>query len=278
MRNWIWRVYHQYKCERMKIKLKIHKTVHENAALYYEKAKEVRKKIEGLEIAIKETRKEIEKAREKESEKQKQVKVKKEKKWYQKFNWFFTSGGKIAIGGKSAQQNDQLFAKHMDKADLFFHADIQGGSALILKEGKEAEKDELVESAQFAASFSNAWKNANASVDVYAVPFDQLSKHSQGGYIPTGGFAITGERTWFRSTKLGLKVGIGSEGVEIIPIDSKRALAKEIRLLASKSGKEKGDTAKIIAKRLGVHVDEITALLPNGRSKIDDKFGSIKNK
>src|SRR3989338_5120060 len=97
----------------MKITLRINKTVHENAAQYYEAAKETRKKIEGLEKAIEETKKEIRAALKKTLEKK--VQIKKEKKWFEKSNWFFTSLGKLVIGGKSAQQNDQLFLRHMEK-------------------------------------------------------------------------------------------------------------------------------------------------------------------
>ncbi len=251
----------------MKITLAINKSVHENAAEYYKKAKEARKKIEGLERAIEETKKEMERAAT--AAAQRAVRVKKEKKWFEKFNWFFTSQNRLAVGGRSAQQNDQLFLRHMEKEDLFFHADIQGGSAVILKEGTHATEDELKEAAQFAASLSNAWKNANASVDVYCVKHGQVSKHAQSGYVPTGGFAITGERTWFRSTKLGLRVGMGNEGVEIVPIESTRTLKNEVTLFPNKSGKEKGELAKMLAKRLNIHVDDVIGLLPNGRSKVE---------
>jgi hypothetical protein len=184
-----------------------------------------------------------------------------------------TSGGRLAIGGRSAQQNDQVFSRHMDEADLFFHADIQGGMALILKDGIRASEQELHECAQFAASMSNAWKNANAAVDTYSVGKGQLSKHSHGGYIPAGAFAITGEKKWFRSTKLGLRVGMDAErGLPaVVPDVSKRKLQSEKSLFPSKSGKEKGELAKTLSKAYGVHPDELLEILPSGRTKISDK-------
>lgn len=257
----------------MKLRLKINKSVHENAATYYEEAKETREKIKGVEKAIEETKKELVLAEKEATEKKKQIKIKKEKKWHEKFHWFFTSIGKLAIGGKNAQQNDLLFAKHMESNDLFFHADIQGASAVILKDGIAAEEQELLEAAQFAACFSNAWKNANASVDVYAVRKEQLAKHSHGGFIAAGGFAIAGERKWFRSTKLELKIGIELSAVSnqlvliILPAISKRKLENEVTLIPSKTGKEKGELAKQLAKRFGVHADELLQVLPNGRTK-----------
>jgi predicted ribosome quality control (RQC) complex YloA/Tae2 family protein len=253
--------------ETMRLKLDITKSIHENAAMYYEKAKQIRKKIEGLEKAIADSEKELENALAEEKKKKEAVKIKREKKWYEKFHWFFTSNGRLAIGGKDAKQNDIVFAKYMEDNDLFFHADIQGASAVILKDGINAIDEELQETAQFAASFSNAWKNGNASVDVYAVRKEQLSKHATGGYIPAGGFAIAGERRWFRNTQLGLKIGVGQQGLEILPAIAKRKLENEIFLIPAKTGKEKGELAKGLAKRFGVSVDELLQILPSGRTK-----------
>ena len=144
---------------------------------------------------------------------------------------------------------------------------------MILKDGANAGREEKEEVAQFAASFSNAWKNANASVDVYAVPRPQVSKHAHGGYIPSGAFAILGEREWFRSTRLGLKIGMDEEKSvpSILPAVSRRKLISELQLVPSKSGKEKGELAKSLAKRFGVHPDELLGILPNGKSKTSDR-------
>ena len=254
----------------MKIKLFIKKSVHENAAYYYELSKDAKKKIKGTEKAIEETKKEMKKAEKKKKE-EKKVRVKREKKWFEKFHWFYTSEGKLAIGGKNAQQNDIVYKKQMDDKDLFFHADIQGASAIILKEGKDATDEEMLEAAQFAASFSNAWKNGNASVDVYAVRKEQLSKAARGGFIPVGAFAISGKRIWFRNTKLGLKIGKSEHGLEILPERSARKLKNEIRIAPLKSGKEKGELGRYIAKKLSVDPTDILELTPAGKGKIVKK-------
>lgn len=259
----------------MKIRLNLNKSLHENIAIYYEKIKEIRKKMEGLEAAISDTKKEMENESREEERKKSGVKTAKEKKWFEKFHWFYTSGGKLAIGGKDAKQNDFVFGKHMNEEDLFFHADIQGGTAVILKDGINAGDDEKKECSQFAASFSNAWKNGNAAVDVYCVKKSQLSKHATGGFIPVGGFAITGEREWFRGTRLGLKTGIGENGLEILPDISKREMKNQILLFPAAAGKEKGQIAKAIAKKLGVHPDELLQVLPSGSTKTAD-FARIR--
>ncbi|MEM2909103.1 MAG: NFACT RNA binding domain-containing protein [Candidatus Bilamarchaeaceae archaeon] len=250
----------------MRIKLFLDKSVHENAAYYYQLAKETRKKMEGAERAIEETKKEIERAQAKKRDKT--VRIKREKKWYEKFHWFYTSEGKLAVGGRNAQQNDIVFKRYMEDNDLFFHADIQGASAVILKDGVKASEQEQLEAAQFAASFSNAWKNGNASVDVYAVRKNQLSKAAPGGFVPAGAFAITGERKWFRETKLSIRIGIGEHDVEIVPECSKRKLENEVCIVPSNSGKEKGEISRVVAKKLNIDVTEVLEMIPSGRSVI----------
>ncbi len=157
----------------MRIRLNILKTVHENAAAYYEEAKEARGKIKGVERAIGETKKEMERAQKEETAAERkradETKIARKKAWYEKFHYFFTGDGKLVIGGRSADQNDFVYKNHFDDEDIFFHADIQGGSACILKAGINADEKEMKEVAQFAACFSNAWKNGNATVDGYWV-------------------------------------------------------------------------------------------------------------
>jgi len=58
----------------------------------------------------------------------------------------------------------------MDAGDLFFHADIDGAPVAVMKTGgRNAGDQDLMEAAQFAASYSAAWKFGYGSVDVYCV-------------------------------------------------------------------------------------------------------------
>lgn len=248
----------------MRITIFIDKSVHENAAYYYELAKEARKKAEKTEKAIEETKKAIEEARKK--TKEKKVRVRRKRGWYETFHYFFTSGGRLAVGGRTAEQNDLVFMKHMEKDDLFFHADIQGGSAVILKDGVRATEAELMEAAQFAASFSNAWKNGNAAVDVYAARKEQVAKHAHGGYVAAGAFAITGERMWFRNVQLGLRIVRDGDVVKAVPLLQQKKFDKEAKIYPSKGGKEKSETAKFLSRILGTDEDEIMRILPPGKT------------
>ena len=126
----------------MNFKLFYNKSVHENAAYYYDLAKKSKEKLAGVEKAIEQTQKELHSAN---KPQKKDVRIKKEKQWYEKFHYFFTSGNRLAIGGRNAQQNDQVVAKYFEELELFFHADIQGGMVVILKDGTSASEQELVE-------------------------------------------------------------------------------------------------------------------------------------
>jgi len=248
----------------MRLALFYNRSVHDNAAYYYQLGKEAKGKIAGLEQAMEETEKEIEAAK---KPGKKSIRIKRQKEWHEKFHSALTSSGRLMIGGRSAQQNDFLVARHMDDKDLFFHADIQGGAVVILKDGTEAGEEDLLEAAQMAASFSNAWKNGNAGVDVYAVRKNQLTKNVSGGFVPAGAFAILGERRWFRGVGLALRLGISETGLKLVPDISKTRLKNELVLVPSPAGKDKGALAKSLVKRFGVHPDELLELLPNGKSK-----------
>ncbi|MFN7991405.1 MAG: NFACT RNA binding domain-containing protein [Candidatus Micrarchaeia archaeon] len=248
----------------MKVKLFYDRSVHQSAAYYYQLAKESREKIAGARKAVEETEREIKKAQKPEK---KEVRVKRQKEWFEKFHFAYTSAGRLMIGGRNAQQNDMAVSKYMTGDDLFFHADIQGGSVVVLKDGIHAGDGEMLEAAQFAASFSKAWQNGNASVDVYAVGRDNLTKNVSGGFVPSGAFAIIGERRWFRGTKLALRIGLGETGIVLFPEISDKPLKDPLLLVPSQAGKDKGSLAKSLSKRFAVHPDDLLELLPNGKSK-----------
>jgi len=157
----------------------------------------------------------------------------------------------------------------MADADLFFHADIQGAPATILVGGKMADEQEKKEAAQFAASHSSAWKVGAAAVDVYAVEKGQLSKSAQGGFVGQGGFAITGEREWFRATALGLAIGEKGGIVRCLPSIHPEAPAAKFSI--GLGNYEKGQAATAIAKSLRASADEVLLALPSGRFSFKEK-------
>ncbi len=151
----------------MRIKIYYDKDVNENAALYFERAKKLRKKQEGVIKVIEDMRKRIkEKMKEKAREKVREGRYRDNKKrdnsgvvevregrveesvknlgdyendyekWFMRFRWFFTSNGYLAIGGRDASTNELLIKKHMSKNDLVFHTESPGSPFFLLKLNK----------------------------------------------------------------------------------------------------------------------------------------------
>ena len=256
----------------MKVRLDWRRGAQENAAAYYESAKELAGKEQGARQAIGETRALIAKAEQElgaAASLEKGPVMRRRKEWFEKYRWFFTSGGKLAVAGRDAKQNDLLVSKVMADADLFFHADIQGAPATILAGGREASRQEKLETAQFAASHSSAWKIGAAGVDVYAVGKGQLAKHAQGGFVGAGGFAISGEREWFRGTPLGL--AIREKGGAALCLPAIHPEAEKARAILAPGNYEKGQAAKKIAGMLGLSPDELLLALPSGKFSIKER-------
>lgn len=280
----------------MEAELDYTKTAQENAAAYFGKAKEAKKKKEGAEQAIKKLEKRV---KELESEKlvSKEIRKSEEREWYEKFYWFFASNGMLAIGGRSAQQNELINAKYFDAKDFFFHANVFGASAVVLKDGVEASKEAKEEAAQFAACFSKAWENGSASVDVFSAKREQVSKSENKGYLAAGSFLISGEKEWHRNVKLELaaysaenKINVQNQFadanayVKVLPLSiivnssklnivpqltySRAGSVKGIKLTPGKT--KKSDAAKAIAKKLNYNdIDYIMQHLPPGGFSLD---------
>ncbi len=194
------------------VELDFRRSVEENAANYYEESKHAKKKIAGVIEAIEEQKKNLEKMPEEiplETEKPVKV-VRKRKKWFEKFRWFKTSDEFLVVAGKDATTNEMLIKKYTGPSDLVFHSDIQGAPFVIIKsEGREITEDAKKEAVEFAAAYSKAWSLGLATVDVYAVRPDQLSKQPPSGeYLPKGSFMIYGQREWFRDVELKLSIGV----------------------------------------------------------------------
>lgn len=193
----------------MNIVLDLDKTAHQNAAIYYEKAKKFEKKMAGARKSLTKTIKQKKDLNKK--------KGKQKAKWFEEFHWFYTSKGKLCVAGKNAKQNELLVAKRLTNEDLFFHADVHGAPTTILKNGVQASEEELIEAAQWACIYSRAWKGGSVIADAYCVKKDQVSKYSSGEFVGKGAFMIYGERQWFRNMELKLKLLKEGNIVRAIP-------------------------------------------------------------
>lgn len=74
---------------------------------------------------------------------------------YKRFRKFFTSSGKLVIGGKNAEQNEQV-VKQAKPQEIVLHTQAAGSPFCNIK-GKANRKD-INEAAIFCARYSREWK------------------------------------------------------------------------------------------------------------------------
>jgi len=257
-----------------KLVLDLTKSIDENAAVYFEKAKKVRKKIEGAERALEESLKklkEMEAKRDKfilEKSKQEQFKDRK-REWYEKFRWFVSSEGFLVVGGRDATSNEIIIKKHTEQNDLVFHTDMAGSPFFVVKsEGKQIGEKTKEESADAVCTLSKAWKLGLHTTSVFYVAPEQVSKKTKAGeYMGKGAFMIYG-KTNYISNKVNLAVGITQkQQIMAGPIDAIKANCHNHVVLVQ--GDEKASAvAKYIRHKIGGSLDEIIRALPSGGFEI----------
>ncbi|WP_144921309.1 ribosome rescue protein RqcH [Halorubrum salsamenti] len=227
-----------------------------NADRLYQEAKRIEGKKEGAMEAIESTRKELEAVKERKAEweakeatddgsdgdggdgeggdgdgeaeyetdwlSRSSIPIRSPDDWFERFRWFRTSTGYLVIGGRNADQNEELVKKYMGKHDRFFHTQAHGGPVTLLKAAGPSEsadpvdfsEETLREAAQFAVSYSSDWKDGRGAGDAYMVEPDQVSKTPESGeYIEKGSFVIRGDRTYFEDVPCRIAVGVQCEPV-----------------------------------------------------------------
>ncbi|MDQ1280311.1 MAG: hypothetical protein QG670_1574 [Thermoproteota archaeon] len=202
----------QVKIEETTFDLDLQETVYRNASRFYKAAKEAKEKIEGLKIALTEAEAKIKELMEIEVEVEKNVKTidkLRERSWFEKFHWANSSEGFLLIGGRDASTNELLIRRHMSKDDIAFHADFPGSPFVLIKtDTKPPSEQTLNEAAQISASYSRAWREGVASLDIYWVKPDQVSKSAPSGeYLSRGMFMIHGQKNYIKNVPLRVCIG-----------------------------------------------------------------------
>lgn len=267
----------------MEVRIDFTKSAQENASEYFEKSKKARRKSAGAKEAIEELQKSLEKEKKAAGAVEKpKMKALYKQEWYERFNWFSASNGMLAIGGSDAQQNELVNARYFGDEDLFFHADIYGGSLVVLREGVKAGKDVREEVAQFAACYSRAWGQGLSAIDVYAMRREQVTKSKDKGSLATGSFLLKGEREWYKGMQLELSAFVTEveedakkdEGLSekraykklnIVPSLTRKRLGVAKYASIKIGNSKKSDAAKHIAKILDYEdIDYVMRHLPAG--------------
>ncbi len=254
--------------------LDLTKTIDQNAAFYFEKAKKAKRKVEGAEKALTENLKKLKEL----EEKKKKIDIKqsteekfreRKQEWYEKFRWFVSSEGFLVIGGRDATSNEVVIKKHTDANDLVFHTDLAGSPFFVVKsEGKTIGEKTKDETADATCTFSRVWKLGLQTSPVFFVSPDQVSKKTKSGeYMGKGAFMIYG-KTNYIDNKINLAVGMNKENkIMSGPLDAVKAHCEKFVVLIQGSEKSSA-VAKFIQHKLGGSVDEIIRALPGGGFKV----------
>lgn len=133
--------------------------------------------------------------------------------WFEKFIFFISSEGYLVLGGRDMHQNDILYTKYLKKGDIYAHADLHGAASVIIKNKSGLSQSPippttLTEAGTLAVTTSSAW-DSKAVMSAWWVPAEQVSKISAlGEYLPTGKFAILGQKQFLPPAQLLLGFGV----------------------------------------------------------------------
>ncbi len=259
----------------VQITLEIAKTLEQNAAQYYEKAKKLKHKQEGAIQIIKEAKgklarleKEISKDQKQENDALASVVPQQKKEWYEKFRWFFSSTGFLVVGGRDATTNEILLKKHTGQDDIVFHTDMAGSPFFVIKaEGKKIDDEAILEAASATASFSKAWKLGMANTPVFWVKPEQVTKQAKAGeFLTKGAFMIYGKKNYIENA-VGCTIGDYHGKIMAGPSSAiNKHCPKVVEI--EQGGEKASDVAKRVQHKIGGSLDDIIRCFPSGGCKV----------
>lgn len=205
--------------------------------------------------------------------------------WHERYRWFVTTDGLLAVGGRDSSSNMSLVRRRMEDGDTVFHADVAGSPFFVLKGGRGAPPASITETAHATACFSRAWRSAAHGTGAYWVEPAQVGLAAPSGqFLPRGSFPIAGRRNPVTVPTLRLAVGVveagGARAVTCGPPQAMRAAARPC-VVIEPGGLSQADAAKRIRSELvrfgadpeEAGLDEIARAMPAGQSRVAGTVG-----
>ena len=178
------------------------KSLEANASSYFDKSKEMDRKAERTKEVI---------ASKPASKPKKRIIKSENVEWFERFRWFITTEGEIAVAGKDARSNEQVVKKYLKANDRYAHADIHGAPSVVVKNvnGVKPSEHSMLEACNFSLSYSKAWGARVSSGHSFWVDNDKVSKTpNTGEFLAKGAFVIRGKRNWNRNLELNVAIGL----------------------------------------------------------------------
>ena len=209
--------------------------------------------------------------------------VQKKKEWFERYRWFITSDGRLAIGGRDSSSNSAVIRKHLNKNDRTFHAEIVGSPFFLLRESTEQDQSSVKEVAQATVCFSRAWKAGIYGLNAYWVTADQIKTAAPSGqFIAKGSFVIEGSKNFVQVSTLQLAIGLYEKNESFLLMCGPPSAIKKnciYYIIIEPSGIDMAEFAKKIKLEFmkfkekeevvkAISLDDFTRVLPSGDSHI----------
>ena len=193
-----------------KIKIDLSSSLPTTASSLFNESKKQKAAIGSIEKLLRKTESELEKVIKKgESAKPVSFSQVRKKNWFERYRWFYTTDGVLAVGGRDTSSNSAIIRKHLDKNDKVFHAEISGSPFFLLKDNGAATPASLTEVAHATVCFSKVWKEPMYGSSAYWVNPDQVKKGAPSGQsMAKGSFMIEGQRNFVKISTLKMCVAI----------------------------------------------------------------------
>ena len=272
------------KIDDAKVKIELDAPLPSIASILFDESKKQKGAITSIEKLIEKTEDQLEKTIEKGEIAKGSVGFSdiRKKNWYERYRWFFTSDGLLAVGGRDSSSNSALVRKHMESNDKIFHAEINGSPFFILKDTNEDLMPlSLEETAYATVCFSRAWQASAHGLNSFWVKPDQIKKAAPTGQsMGKGSFMIYGTRNFIKVASLKLAVGIMKENENYLLVSGPVEPIKKNCLcyvIIEPGGSPISDIAKKIRAEFNKSdekfqklfvVDDYVRALPTGSSKI----------
>ena len=269
-----------------KVKINLNSPLPSIASTLFDESKKQKGAIASIEKLIKKTEDQLEKTIEKGEIAKGSISFSdiRKKSWFERYRWFFTSDGILAIGGRDSSSNSALVRKHIEKDDKIFHAEINGSPFFILKDRNDGLMSlSLEETAQATVCFSRAWQTSAHGLNSFWVKPDQIKRAAPTGQsMGKGSFMIYGTRNFIKVSSLKLAIGILKENEDYLMMCGPPEPIKK-KCLCYAVIEPGGSTISDVAKKIRAEfdktdegfkkiflIDDYVRALPTGSSKITE--------
>lgn len=183
-----------------------------NASKYHTQKKTVAKKlektVEATDRAAEAASKTGERMAKKVQEK-KDITAIRQPLWFEKYQWFLTSQGHLAVSGHDPQQSEILVKRYLEPLDIFINGDQTGCQPFIVKNTSKGNValPSVEEAGIMCIARTEAWRKQ--PVSAWWCQGSQVSKRGVAGdHLPVGAFAVRGQKNYMAAMQLQLAVAV----------------------------------------------------------------------